>query len=62
MVNPFWALSVAAGKQAYAEIIFFQSDLERQDIEVVQDIEFTLQVSDADTWDTEYQLLTNFKP
>ena len=62
MVNPFWATVVAAGKQAYAEIIFYRSDLEKQDIEVVQDIEFTLQVTDADTWDDVYQLTTNFKP
>ena len=62
MVNPFWALSVSAGKQAYVEIIFFRSDLEKQDIEVVQDIEFTLQVTDADTWDDVYQLTATFKP
>ena len=62
MVNPFWATAVAAGKQAYTEIIFYRSDLERQDIEVVQDIGFTLQVSDADTWEDVYQLVATFKP
>lgn len=62
MVNPFWALSVAAGKQAYTEIIFFRSDFQEQDIEVVQDIEFTLQVSDTDTWEDVYQLIATFKP
>ena len=56
MVNPFWALSVAAGKQAYTEIIFFRSDLDQQDIEVVQDIEFRLQVSDNDDWEADYLL------
>ena len=62
MVNPFWATVVAAGKQAYAEIIFYRSDLEKQDIEVVQDIEFKLEVTDADTWDDVYQLTATFKP
>lgn len=64
MVNPFWALSVAAGKQAYTEIIFFRSDLEEQDIEVVQDVEFRLQVSDNDNWEADYLLddIYAFKP
>jgi hypothetical protein len=64
MVNPFWSLSVAAGKQAYTEIIFFRSDLEQQDIEVVQDIEFRLQVSDNDDWEADYLLdqVYTFKP
>lgn len=64
MVNPFWALSVAAGKQAYTEIIFFRTDLEEQDIEVVQDIEFRLQASDNDNWEADYILneVYTFKP
>ena len=64
MVNPFWALSVAAGKQAYTEIIFFRSDFDKQDIEVVQDIEFRLQAYDNDDWDAEYLIdeVFTFKP
>lgn len=64
MVNPFWAISVAAGKQAYAEIIFYRSELEAQDIEVVQDIEFNLLVSDNDDWMADYLLdeIYTFKP
>ena len=64
MVNPFWALSVAAGKQAYTEIIFFRSDLDAQDIEVVQEIEFNLLVSDNDDWEADYLLneVYTFKP
>ena len=64
MVNPFWALSVAAGKQAYTEIIFYRSDLQEQDIEVVQDIEFRLQASDNDNWDADFILdeVYTFKP
>ena len=56
MVNPFWAVTVSPGKQAYSEIIFYRSDLEAQDIEVVQDIEFTLQVSDYNDWEADYLL------
>lgn len=64
MVNPFWALSVAAGKQAYTEIIFFRSDFDKQDIEVVQDIEFRLQAYDNDNWDADYLIdeVYSFKP
>ena len=64
MVNPFWATAVAAGKQAYSEIIFYRSDLEQQDIEVVQDIEFRLQASDNDDWEADYILdeVYTFKP
>jgi hypothetical protein len=64
MVNPFWAVSVAAGKQAYGEIIFYRTELEAQDIEVVQDIEFNLLVSDNDNWDADYLLdeIYTFQP
>lgn len=64
MVNPFWAISVAAGKQAYSEIIFYRSDLEAQDIEVVQDIEFNLLVSDSDDWEADFLIdeVYTFKP
>ncbi len=64
MVNPFWAISVAAGKQAYTEIIFFRTDLQEQDIEVVQDIEFNLLVSDSDDWEADFLLdeVYTFKP
>ena len=64
MVNPYWSATVAAGKQAYSEIIFFRSDLDKQDIEVIQDIEFRLQVSDNDDWSADYLFdeVFTFKP
>lgn len=64
MVEPFWAVSLAAGKQAYSEIIFYRSDLEEQDIEVVQDIEFKLLVSDSDDWEADFLIdeVYKFKP
>ena len=64
MVNPYWSVSIASGKQAYSEIIFFRSDLEAQDIEVVQDIEFRLQASDSTVWSADYLFdeVFTFKP
>ena len=64
MVNPYWSVSIAEGKQAYSEIIFFRSDLEKQDIEVVQDIEFRLQASDHNDWSADYLIdeVFTFKP
>ena len=64
MVNPFWTVAVSAGKQAYSEIIFYRSELEEQDIEVVQEIDFTLQVTDAQDWEADYLLneAYTFKP
>lgn len=64
MVDPFWAAAVSAGKQAYVQIIFYRTDLEAQDIEVVQDVEFNLLVSDYDDWEADYLLdeVYTFKP
>lgn len=51
MIDPFWAVSVAAGKKACSEISFYRSDLEDNSIETVENVEFTLIVSDYDDWD-----------
>ena len=52
MIDPFWAMSVAAGKRACSEITFYRSDLEANGITEVSEIEFTLLVSDYDDWTT----------
>lgn len=52
MVDPFWAMSVAAGKKACSEITFSRSQLEDNGITDISDIEFTLLVSDYDNWET----------
>ncbi len=64
MVDPFWAATVAAGKQMYTQVLFLWSDLEQQGIEDVTDIEFTLQAYDNDNWETDYLLeeVFTFKP
>lgn len=56
MVDPFWAMSVTAGKKACAEVTFYRSDLEESGIEEVSEIEFTLLVSDYDDWEADYLL------
>ena len=56
MIDPFWAVSVAAGKRACSEITFYGSDLEANGIEEVSDVEFTLLVSDYDDWEADYLL------
>ena len=64
MVNPYWSVSIADGKQAYSEIIFFRSELEKQDIEVIQNIEFRLQATDNNDWSADYLFdeVFTFKP
>ena len=58
LIDPFWAVSVAAGKRACSEITFYGSDLEANGIEEVSDVEFTLLVSDYDDddWEAGYLL------
>lgn len=51
MLDPFWASSVAAGKNACSEINFYRSDLEANGIQEISEIEFTLIVSDYDNWE-----------
>ena len=51
MVDPFWATVVAAGKKACAEVVFYRSDLADNGIEDVENVEFTLIVSDYDDWE-----------
>lgn len=52
MADPFWADSVAAGKKAYTTVCFYESTLAENDISAVEEIEFTLRVSNAESWDT----------
>ena len=60
MVDPFWATVVPAGKKACAEVHFFRSELADNGIEEVENIEFTLLVSDYDDWEGGNLLETGF--
>ena len=48
MIDPFWATTVASGKKANETITFLSDDFEKNGIEAVTDITFTLNVYDND--------------
>lgn len=50
MIDPLWAVTVGAGKQAVTDISFLRSDLTDNGIENPGQIEFKLNVSDFDEW------------
>ena len=50
MIDPLWAVTVGAGKQAVTDISFLRSDLADNGIENPGQIEFKLNVSDYDDW------------
>jgi len=50
MTDPFWATSVMPGKRSFSDISFSSSSFEENGISDVEDIEFTLRVSDYDDW------------
>ena len=60
MVDPFWAASVAAGKQAYTQISFYRDQLEEQGIEDVSEIEFTILAYDESNWNADYLMEETF--
>jgi len=51
MIDPFWGCSVGAGKRACSAITFSRSDLEQNGITDVSELEFTLTVTDYDSWE-----------
>lgn len=50
MADPFYAQSVAAGKCAFSTMSWFDTELEKNAITAVEEIEFLLKVYDADDW------------
>lgn len=50
MADPFFAITVSAGKCAFNAISWFDTTLEENDITQVEEIEFKLRVYDADNW------------
>ena len=47
MCDPYWAASVAAGKKANEEISFSEGDFQKNGIEAVEEIVFTLSIYDS---------------
>lgn len=62
MADPFWGTSVAAGKKKYATAQFYESLLSDNGIESVEEIEFTLRISNADSWDTHAAEIFTYVP
>lgn len=52
MVETVFSSDVAAGKKANDSITFLLSDLKNAAIDIIKDIEFSLHISDTDTWDS----------
>lgn len=53
MLDPFYATSVDAGKCAFSDISWFESDFEENGIADVENIEFTLRVYNEEDWSDE---------
>lgn len=60
MIDPFWASEVAAGKKANESVTFLSSELEKNGIETVEEITFTLVVYESDDMTAEYLLEQTF--
>lgn len=50
MCDPFWAVSVASEKKANEQIGFSEDDFEKNGIETIDEITFTLRVYDNGDW------------
>lgn len=55
MVDPIFSAQVASGKKAYDSITFFDSDLEENGIEDIEDLELYFHVYDSDEWGTLFE-------
>lgn len=60
MIDPYWSTIIAPGKRGYSEVSFSEEDLANNGIETITDIEYTLQVSDADDWYADPFINTTF--
>ena len=52
MVSPLFSSSVYSGKMSIDEITIFESDLEDNNIDKIEDVEFKFQIYDSSTYDT----------
>ena len=50
MLDPMFSCDVAAGKKAYDTITFLESDLEKNNITDIKELELYLTVFDSDNW------------
>ena len=52
MIDPYFYLNIISGKVAYGAIEFYSGDLDENDIEAIEEIEFKLHVYDTSTYST----------
>ena len=64
MCDPCWGDTVAPGKRAISQISFMNDSLKENSIEVVEEIEYTLRVSDEKDWfaDPLVETVFQYKP
>lgn len=51
MLDPYWACTVEAGNRAYSKMFWDETSFEENSIESVEKLEFTLEITDYETFD-----------
>ena len=62
MIDPYFGLNLPAGQQAVSVISFAVNELEDSGIDQVEEIEFTLQVTEKLNWEELYSEKHTYKP
>ncbi len=48
--EPYWAVEIPGGRRAYSDVTYMDSELEKNQITEIEEIEFTLRVFDSEDW------------
>lgn len=54
MIDPIFSSDVVSGKKSFDTITFFEEDLEKNNIESIDDMEISFHIFESDGWDTIY--------
>lgn len=60
MIDPFWGTEIAAGKKSNESISFYLDELALAGIDSVDEITFTLRVSDSNDWSSDPLLIEEY--
>jgi len=52
MVDTLFSCDVLAGKKAFDDITFMKSDLEKNSIKDINEVDLSFHISDANSWNT----------
>jgi len=52
MIDPLFSCDVLPGKRAHDSIVFLQSDMDDNSIDTINEMEFSLNIVDMESWDT----------